>query len=252
MAEIDELVSKYLGYVDRGAALIPTGRAPVWKEFFFNPAAAVRKDSIGIGERLKDLYVASAIELAIGIISILPVLALMVVLTMGIGLRWVGLAAVIMLVGYVLGPVLSFLYSILEYVVAKALGGAGTISENFNASVLPRLGVFVITLPLLIVNIPVTWLSFIPLVNICMLVVRLPLVLAIAIAGLYGLYLKYLAMKEVHKLSSGRAAAVVIVPIVALLVVAFVIMLIIYITMFAAMFGMLSAMGAAGGLRPGS
>ena len=66
------------------------------------------------------------------------------------------------LAALVLGPILDFLYSLLEYAVAKALGGAGSIRANFNASALPGLGAFVVLLPLTVAEIPFMWLRSVP------------------------------------------------------------------------------------------
>jgi hypothetical protein len=251
MAEVDEWIAKYLQIVDRGIAMIPYGRAKIWKESFFNPSSVVTKDNVGVGERLKDLYVMSAVELLLGLIAVIPLLAVMTLFTMGAGVIWMGIVAGLIVVSFLLGPIFAFLYSLLEYVVARALGGAGDIRANFNASALPGLAVFVITLPLLVARVPFGWLQAIPIVNLCASILELPLDIALLIAGIYGLYLRYLAMKEVHKLSSMRAAGVVIIPVVAVVVLFVVIAILLYIFIIAAMLGSIGAMGAAGGLRPG-
>lgn len=247
MTEVDNLIAKYIGIVDRLIAVIPYKRVWVWKEFFFNPSATVMKDNVGVVERLKDLYIANAVELLINLVALIPMLALFALFTLGVGLIWIGVIAAIILVSYLLGPIFAFIYSLIEYVVARALGGTGDIRANFNASALPGLAVFIITIPILILQIPFTWLSIVPIISLCASIVALPLSIALMIAGLYAFYLKYLAMKKVHGLSSMRAAGVVIIPIIAVIVLAIAAIILLYVLLAAVMFGTIGA-GLAGGM----
>lgn len=246
MADTDEYIAKYLGYVDMIIAKIPYKRVPVWKEFFLNPVATVRKDKVGIGQRMKDLVVSGAIGAVIGIVAALPALIIATIASGGAGLIMIAALPILMVLGILLTPLFAFLYSLLQLAVAKLLGGVGDMKANFNASVLPSLGTTAILLPVSLIAIPVAWLSAIPLVSICVMVVQVPLTIVSGLVGLYGWYLGYLAMKEVHALSTLRAAAVVLVPMVLIIGLVFVAVFAIYAFLIATLIGMSTALSAAG------
>ncbi len=248
MGDFDGWKARYLGYVDRVLAHVPYKRAVIWKEFFLNPLPTLKKDDVGIGQRMKDLFVTAAVGSVFQMVMYLPMLAIMAILSLGTALIMALFYLGIIAVNLIAAPVMGFLYSLLELLVAKALGGRGDMRANFNASALPGLGVWAIMLPALIAFVPILWLSMIPFVSLCTMVITLPASLLMFGIAIYALYLKYLAMKEVHGLTSERAALVVILPFVILAVLMVLAIIAVYIAVFAAMMG---SMGAAGGLGAG-
>jgi len=220
MSDFDKYVNKYTEYVDKVADFIPYKGTKVWREFFFNPTKTVSGNIGGIGNRIKDLYVMQGIGFVIGLLAVIPyvfiygfsLLANPVAGGLGIGMI-LGLIALI----FILGPFISLLYSMIEYVVAKLLGGRADTAAHVNASILPTLATFVIVLPLSIAMIPVRWLSIIPLISCCVGIITLPVSLITMFVNLYGIYLKYLAFKEVHKLTPWRTIAVIFVPVLVLI-----------------------------------
>ena len=246
MGDVDNWITEYMKYVDRAVAMIPYARAKIWKEFFLNPTATVKMDDVSIGQRLKDLYVMTAIALVFMVLVMGPMVALGVVTSAGLNLFVYGAMAAVMLVLFALEPLLGLLYSLLELAVAKALGGTGDMKSNFNASALPSLAIFVIYLPLSVVSIPLGWLAMVPVIGICVSCIRFPLSLVSMGLWLYSMYLKYLAFKEVHKLSSAKAAGVVILPMVLMVALMVVIFVLIYAMMIAYFMSFIAATTAAG------
>jgi len=252
MGDVDNWISEYMKYVDRAVAIIPYKRAAIWKEFFLNPTETVKKDNVSIGQRLKDLYVMTAMMFLFMVLVMGPMIALGAVTSMGLNLFVYGFMAAAMLILLALSPFINLLYSLLELAVAKALGGTGDMKANFNASSLPNLSTYVIYLPLYIVTVPLGWLGMIPVIGLCASCIHFPISLVSMGLGLYSMYLKYLAFKEVHKLSSARAAGVVILPMVlmvALMVVIFVLIYAMMIAWFMSMVTATTAAGAASGLN---
>ncbi|MEW6036228.1 MAG: hypothetical protein AB1529_06455 [Candidatus Micrarchaeota archaeon] len=245
MATVDDFIARYLGFVDNGIAMIPYKRASQWKEFFFNPTATIAKSSDQIGERMVDLYVISAIELLLDLVGAVPALLLMLI---GGEVLSIALVVGIMVAALIVGPPLMFLYSLLELLVAKLVGGVGDMRANFNASALPGLATFVLFLPIMVAAVPFDWLQSIPIISICGSILGIPFSIALLIGGLYSLYLKYLAFKEVHKLSMFRTLAVVFVPVLAMVALLIALVILFYAAMMAVLLG---GIGAGNLLQPG-
>lgn len=248
MGTFEEYTAKYLDIVDRGIATFPYRRLAVWKEFFLNPAATLAKDDIGILGRFKDAYVHKGIELFVLILSLLPAVLIGSIGNPAAGLLGMGLIIAILIGAYILLPPALFVYSLLEFVVAKLLGGSGDIRSNWNASLLPGLGVFVVLLPVLIVEIPVIWFGMIPIIGICGSIIRMGFNLVFILGSLYIMYQKYIAFKAVHRLSDIRAAAVVLAPLVLIGVIAVAAVILAYAFIFALLLGSMTAFSGAGGL----
>jgi hypothetical protein len=250
MSDVDDWIAKYLEFVDRGVAMIPYARAKIWREFFLNPVSVIQKDKVGLGQRFKDLYVMTAVDYLIIALMYVPMILIMAITSAGIGLLSVGILLAVLVVLFLLSPIFVFLYSLLELLVAKALGGVGDMAANFNASTLPTLSLFVVQLPLIILMIPLVWLGMVPIIGLCASCIQIPLSIVSVVLGLYSYYLKYLGFKEVHKLSPIRAAGVVILPIILMIVVVVLLVVLMYAAMFAFIMSMVAAQSSAPLLRP--
>jgi hypothetical protein len=245
MADFEVWAAKYMGIVDMLTAFIPYKRTKVWREFLLSPASVALKDDVGIVGRLKDIYVMTAVNFLMTALMMLPALAIsgvafggMAILSCGIGPLSLALIAAGTIAIYVITPIGYFLYSLLELVIAKALGGSGSMKANFSASVLPILAIFLLELPILAIMIPLQWLSAVPVVSICASCIGMVPLLIMMAMGLYSLFLKYEGMKAVHKLSPMRAAAVVMIPMLLIWVLMFVVMLAVYAAMYTYIIGM--------------
>jgi hypothetical protein len=250
MSDVDDWVGKYLEFVDRGVAMIPYARAKIWREFFLNPVSVIQKDNVGLGQRFKDLYVMTAIDYVLVGLMYIPMLLIMSIFSGGIGLMTVGILLAVIAVMLILSPVFMFIYSLLELLVAKALGGAGDMQANFNASALPMLSLFVVQLPLTILMVPFVWLGMVPVIGLCASCIQIPLSICAVVLSLYSYYLKYVGFKEVHKLSPIRAAGVVILPVILMVVVFVLLFVLMYAAMFAFMMSMFAAQSSAPLLVP--
>src|SRR4030095_14595125 len=208
MGTADEWITKYVVYVDSIIDACPYKRMKVWKEFFFNPISTLRQNIDSIGQRIRDLYVSTGILVALGLIANLPSLVIGAI-GAGSGAAFtLGSFLLLYALMLVFVPVLSFLYSAFEFLFAKLLGGKADLKTHFNASVLPSLGTFTVLLPLNIIALPLQWLQIIPGISICAGLRTLPISIVPLLVYCYGLYLKYLGFKEVHKISAIRAALV--------------------------------------------
>jgi hypothetical protein len=251
MGDFDEWVAKYMGYVDRAISMVPYKRLAIFKEFFFNPVETIRKDDVGIGQRLKDMYVLNSVSLALSILAMLPLMLVSALFNPAAGMIYLMIFAAEYAFLLALGPIIGFLYSLLELLVAKLLGGTGDMRSNFNASALPVLAIIVVMLPVSVATIPLSWISAIPFVSLCTLCITLPLSVVAGVAWLYSYYLRYLAFKEVHKLSSLRAAGVVILPVVAIIALVGLVVLLAYAAIIAWFMGLYTAGAGAGTALPG-
>ena len=245
MADFDKWIANYMGYVDWLTAFIPYRRTSVWREFLLSPASVPQKDDVGIGGRLKDLYVMTAANYLLVAIMMLPAIVIMglmygsmLLMSGGISLITLAVFAVVAVALYILTPIGYFLYSLLELLVAKVLGGRGSMSANFSASTLPLLAIFLLELPIFVLMIPLQWLGAVPIVSICASCIGIVPQLIMMAMGIYSLFLKYEAMKAVHKISPIRAAAVVLVP--ALLM--WTLVIIAFVLMYAAFYAMIMGM----------
>ena len=243
MGEADEIVDKYVEIVDKIIGFIPYKRMKTWKEFFFSPAKVVKSNIDSYTDRIKDIYVFTIIDFIIGLIAAIPAFIAVGIGALGVPLLGLGVGAGIALglaiavVIIIITPLFYLLYAGLEYIVAKILGGKADFRTHFNASILPSLAVYVIGLPLSILAIPVQWISYVPVLNLCTCIIGAVITIASILLGLYGLYLRYLAFKEVHSLSMWRSIGVVFIPIVLLLIVIAIIAFLFYAAMLAALLG---------------
>ena len=126
-----------------------------------------------------------------------------------LGMNFTGvMVALFAVLGYAIGaPVMAVIGSIVYFVLAKIFGGKGGFREQTAALSLVMGGIMVLGFP------------FIALSNV--LLVGWIFGLLYMLVSLYGLYNMYLVVKGVHSLSSVRAAAVVLIPILLAFLVAF-------------------------------
>lgn len=113
-------------------------------------------------------------------------------------------ALVASVIGLILYPIIinvyGFILSAIYFIIAKVLGGKGAFMEQ-------TLGLALIMGGVILVSAPFQILGIIPVIGVLFTIVTV-------VIGLYALYSQYRLMKEVHKLSSMRAAAVVVLPLV--------------------------------------
>ncbi|NYZ74311.1 hypothetical protein H0O00_04150 [Candidatus Micrarchaeota archaeon] len=241
MGDFDDWKEKYLGYVDSVINFLPYKRMAQWKDFGLDPLSKVSKPD-SVMQRVKDIYVMEIYSILFGVLAGLPLLviygiafAFLSVFMFGIPLIFLAALLVAWLLLLILSPVFTILYCLVEYAVAKMVGGTGDYNTHFNASVASGLAAFTFELPLMVAYIPIGWALVVPCVNYLVMIVAFPLNMLRMAINLYGIYLKFTSFRKLHELSDGRAAAVVIVPIVLLVIAVIAVVVILYVTMFAAM-----------------
>lgn len=252
MGDFDNWKAKYLEYTDAIIRYIPYRKVAEWKEFGLDPLSKVSKPD-SIMERVKDIYAMQLIGLVIGFLAALPALAIYAVLLVlwsallvGIPLIFIAMFFVVAIVIFLINPVFSLLYCLVEYAVAKLLGGTADFNAHFNSGVASGLAAFALQLPLQVANIPITWLRMVPIISCLGLIIFIPVGLAMLGVYIYGIYLRFICYRKIHNLSDGKAAAVIIMPIVISLVVVIAIFVLFYAMIFAAMLAPLLAAGGAG------
>ena len=191
-------------------------RLKVWKELIFRPNETVKKETknASFARGAKDIAVVSFIFSMIMIIiyalmfGFFFLLALLPILGIASGQI---LSVLLFFVAILIGSVIcSILFSIIgwlfyagfEFVLAKILGGVGTYKIHAYLAALQSAGLMLVTIPFSII-------SLIP----CMGMLIYPVTMLIAI---YGVYIRYLIVKQVHHLSRNRAILVVISPVILL------------------------------------
>ncbi len=179
---------------------IPLKQAQVWAAAYFRPMATyeLHKKEAEISRVAVHFALAGAmLWLAAFIASLLSLNPL---------------GALILLPGVIIYPIVlvisGFISSIAYFILAKILGGKGGFMQQTLAMALILGGYAVLAFPF-------SALSGIPIVGGI-------LALAALLIGLYNLYNGYLVIKGVHQLSTLKAAAVVLIPLVILAVLAFV------------------------------
>ncbi|MBI5046488.1 hypothetical protein HZC07_02030 [Candidatus Micrarchaeota archaeon] len=136
-----------------------------------------------------------------------------------------------------MNPLIGALYVGIEYIVAKILGGSADFETHFNSSTLAYLGKELIVLPIRIVTLPVTWIKMIPTIGCVGSLIAIPFGLLTFGIEIYSLYTKFVAFREIHKLSDIKAVGVVLLPIGLLLVLLVIAIIAFYAFIVAALFG---------------
>jgi hypothetical protein len=135
-------------------------------------------------------------------------------------LAMIPVALIIFIASVIFAPIVNILNSLLEFIIAKLLGGKANFGVHLNASILPGLAQWVFILPILIINIPITWLTYVPIISCIAPILQIPIVILLLIATIYAIYLKVIAFKEVHKFSTIRAVIAVLLPILIVILLA--------------------------------
>lgn len=232
------------GWADSITSAIKYHRLGVWKEVLFRPTKtlAEQMSEPSLGRGAKDVFMASLPRLLIG----LAVLGLVFAYFLFIGffmfsaapnagiiaLPTLIIGALVFLVLYFLGPIINwFLTSVVQFILAKILGGKANFTAQSYLIALSMAGSGAVLSLMLVLQVV---LNFIPCIGwtINSLILR-PLTMVV---GLYGLYLNYKAIQVAHGLSSGRAAAVVILPVVLAGILAVLLLLGFYFGMFSLAF----------------
>lgn len=213
----DRFISKLDDFASRIIEKIPYERLKVWKEMLFRPAETIEEEAknASLARGAKDIGVVNFFTILVMLFALALVVGFFLVLlfvlyaieskTNGFvnglltGAAIVILAAVAILVGGTLLFILRWLANAaLEFILAKILGGVGSYRTHAYLDALEEAGLSSAMLPFVLIN-------FIPIVS----VIAAPITMII---GIYGMYIRYLIVKQVHKLSTARAVLVVLIP----------------------------------------
>jgi|GEM_PF-3452362 len=237
MDELTNIFNRYMGIVDKVASFIPYKKVKTWRDFFFNPAEVSSKSKDeGILPIVIDYYVMGFLNFVISLLSMIAPIIVSTILTAGFGIIEGVVLFALMLGFFLISPILSLLYAVLEFIIAKILGGKASFSKHLFASFMPVLSTFIILLPLNLLSILLNWLTFIPAIGLACSCITLPISIVMSLVYLYSMYLKYSAFKEVHKVSSGRAILIVVIPFIIVLAA----LIIVYILFLASIFALIS------------
>lgn len=179
----------------------------LWKDILTKPVETFKKEERNAdwGKAVIHLIIAGVIA---GFLTGLAVMAGLTAVTgmggMGAGMIGAGIGAAAFLVSIIVTPLVAVIAWIIVsgilYVFAMIFGAKGDFK---NQSYLIALYLA----PILVIN---TIFSLIPIIG--------PILGFLVM--LYGLYLLTMALKQVHKVSTGKAVAIWLVPVLALLVIA--------------------------------
>jgi len=202
-------------WADNIVNAIKYDRLKLWKEVFFHPTATytaqMQPGIPSLKRGAKDVFVASLPGLLIGLVFLFILFAylfligvLATIATLGLGafvLIGIILGAIVVLVLYFASPIISwFLISVVQYLIAKVLGGKADFTTQAYLVALGNAGSGIVQSFLMV-------LSYIP----CLGWVFQPIA---TLVSAYGIYLNYKAVKTAHGFSTTRAAIVVLLPIV--------------------------------------
>jgi len=214
----------------QAVSIFPVEKFKTWVSAYFRPAAvfAVESSNASLGGAAKNLAVAGVI--AGVVVGVATILSAMLSINPG-GLITGAIALVVMAVLYPVLLVLGgFLCSGVYFVFAKLLGGKGTYATQTYTLALVMGGSILLSAPFQL-------LGAIPLVGLIFS-------FGSALVSIYSLYSEYRVIKEVHQLSSGKAIAVILLPIA----IAIVVMIILVVILGAMFFTMIA--GAASMAKP--
>lgn len=195
-------------------ACMPFETFKTWVSAYFRPvdvfnAEKKKAEGMEIAKTFASIGLISAIVVAIvTILSVAFNLGSMAGLAFGLGELAVAIIAALILYPIIM-TIIGFILSGIYFVIAKLLGGKGEYMEQ-------TLGIALITGGYILLMAPLQILSLIPIIGVVFSVV-------ILIIGLYSLYSQYRLVKEVHGLSSFRAALVIIIPVAVLFLLALVV-----------------------------
>lgn len=211
---VEEIVRRLDGFASEIAERIPYGRLKIWKDVLFKPKETLRKEERGesLLRGAKDIAVVNLVELGfLGVLFLLfsGFLILLIMIIARHSLDRVGGVANLFLivVAIVVGIILALtLISVLgwlattaiEFLAARLLGGKGTFRKHAYLSALNRAAFMLCYLPFSLILI-------IPIIGYA----AYPISLFISI---YCMYIQYLVIRQVHKLSQLRSIAVAVIP----------------------------------------
>lgn len=237
--KFDKFVSLLNDYADMVTEKITYGRLRVWKDVLFKPKETLQKEAknASLTRGAKDIAVVVLFELGVfGLLFLLIVGLLMLIITAvgGLDPKWFNggmLNLFLILVAFVvvgivalaLASVLGWLVtSGLEFIAARYLGGVGTFRKHAYLIALERAAVMACYIPLL-------FFIMVPFVGALLYPISL-------LISFYGLYVQYLVIRRVHKLSKLKTIAVMVAPMVLIIIFAIVISLLVYLVIIAVAF----------------
>ena len=179
-------------------SLLPVQRFRTWVSSYFRPVDIFRAEpaSTSLWRAVTDAALAGFI---CGLVLGLILLLLSALVSQGGAAMGPAYAVFIIVIATVLFPIASLIGSAIYFIAAKLLGGKGSYSAQ----------TFILTSILcgqVLLSLPFSILGMIPIAGMVFSLISWAI-------GVYALYSIYKAIKEVHQLSGGRAAAVALVPV---------------------------------------
>jgi hypothetical protein len=227
---------RYIDRIDEFATRIVDrvnyGRLRVWKDLLFKPQETLKKEAkkASLLRGALDIIVSGFVQFAFFSIFygllILVFLILVALLSLAIT-KSVRLEAMVPLIGTIVMIVIGLIaillvfsvvgwlvYSTLEFIIAKLLGGVGGYREHLYLTALQGAA-------LSIASFPFTVVQLIP----CISLITYPIAIGLAI---YSIYIRYLIVRQIHELPRNESILVILLPIILIMcaVIAFYILMI--------------------------
>jgi hypothetical protein len=211
------------GYADSIVKAVNYDRLKLWKEVLFHPTETLSSEikNADLGRGAKDVFIASIPQIFMGILgSILFLLYFGMVgvlisgATLGLGLPVILVIIifwVLLIVLSIIAPIINWLItSVMQYVMAKILGGKGDFKTHAYLVALVMASITVVIAIFLLMEIVM---SFIPCIGWLFSMILRALILLI---GLYNLYLQYKVVRLVHGFDRIKALITILLPILVL------------------------------------
>lgn len=224
-------------YAEKITEKIHYKRLKVWKNLLFKPKETLQKEekNSSLMRGAKDIAVVALSELGVfGLLLLLIVGFFMLIITAISSLASKGFNGsvlnlfLIFIAVVVAGVVAMALFSVmgwlvtagLEFIAARLLGGVGTFRKHAYLTALERAAVMACYLPLLIF-------IMVPFVGALLYPISM-------LISFYGLYVQYLVIRQVHKLSKLKTIAVIVAPTVLIMAFTIAIILLVYLVIIVA------------------
>jgi len=210
------------GYADSIVKAVNYDRLKLWKEVLFHPTETLSSETknADLGRGAKDVFIASIPQIFMSILgSILfllyfGVIGLISAAPLGLGLPAILVIMifwVLLIVLSILAPIINWLItSVMQYVMAKILGGKGDFKTHAYLVALVTASTTVVIAIFLLMDIVM---SFIPCIGWLFSSILRVLILLI---GLYNLYLQYKVVRLVHGFDRTKALITILLSILVL------------------------------------
>jgi len=219
---MDEFKDKYIGFIEKFVNFFGQKELLNYIEIARNPIDKIKTLNTCVSMAITLFILTFIFEVIPGIIALAVSYGSNYLTTQYVPtILEIGLIGGLVLLSGVLMILVLGIYSLIEFLFAKLLGGIGDLKGHVRTTFGSYLTAYVLSMPLLIISAILSIMQVIPLLNIIICLLFLPIfVVGIIelIIGFYGVYIKWVMIKELHKLDTLKAILVLISPHIILLI----------------------------------